>query len=654
MNYNNGKRGFTLAEVLIVLLILTIIFAAFAPIITKRREAKSKYAVWNWANKTNDLSAYYDKGVKGHPGEAFLGITPSNKATNEFLPYSKLIIRSTPWEGSSKRIQKQIHFRYGYPADDIKYNADGSVNEAASTYMTLGYDVGSWLMDTKNILMGGSYKNLDSNYKDYKSEEDKYISDNLAFGYEALTNINNASGTNARAEGNLAIGYYAGFNDQANSKYNLYIGSFAGANTKKPNEEKTGNTFVGAYSGYINNGSYNTAIGYNAGKGPSSETYQTYSSSRNILVGAYAGYNIVGNNNIAIGYNALTKYGTELPEDITIEENSNNIAIGYNALGALKYGKNNIAIGYNACSQVEKASNKICIGANSGPKKKISDAYGSTNRKQRNDGKSYSEAYLNATQEDNEERIYIGGTPYNYGGDAVLEVHNVATQNKYLINSPFIESNVTTVINGNLIVNGRIYLTTGNTLRNFFKDSPHWSDGNIFGGTQKNVHCTNEDPITYDFKNGRNALCPNVIYSTAASTSNPPLGFSDRRLKRIGSRFNDGLSKVLQLEVKDYTFKKDANKVPQTGIIAQQLEKIFPRSVFEDKNGILSIKLDEMFYAAINALKELDKKIVTLVNKVTHVETKITKLEKENNILKKQVLDLELRVNNKIKAKRGL
>ena len=83
--------------------------------------------------------------------------------------------------------------------------------------------------------------------------------------------------------------------------------------------------------------------------------------------------------------------------------------------------------------------------------------------------------------------------------------------------------------------------------------------------------------------------------------------------------------------------------------MAQDLLKVFPNSVFKGDDGYLRIKWDEMFYAAINAIKELDRKIIALVKRTTTVETQISKLEKENVLLKSQVDNLTLRVN-KLKA----
>lgn len=83
--------------------------------------------------------------------------------------------------------------------------------------------------------------------------------------------------------------------------------------------------------------------------------------------------------------------------------------------------------------------------------------------------------------------------------------------------------------------------------------------------------------------------------------------------------------------------------------MAQDLQKVFPNSVFQGEDGYLRIKWDEMFYATINAIKELDRKIVALVKRTTNAETQISKLERENTVLKSQVDSLAARVN-KLKA----
>ena len=61
MNFKHKKTAYTLAEIMVVLLVLTIIFAAFAPLFTKRKltHYTSKYNVWEYAERVN-FNAYAD------------------------------------------------------------------------------------------------------------------------------------------------------------------------------------------------------------------------------------------------------------------------------------------------------------------------------------------------------------------------------------------------------------------------------------------------------------------------------------------------------------------------------------------------------------------------------------------------------------------
>lgn len=75
-NYKRNKSAYTIAEVMIVLLILTVIFAAFAPIITKRKLSsyKSSNAIWNKYNETKGFDAYFDPSNTKIQEQHFLGL----------------------------------------------------------------------------------------------------------------------------------------------------------------------------------------------------------------------------------------------------------------------------------------------------------------------------------------------------------------------------------------------------------------------------------------------------------------------------------------------------------------------------------------------------------------------------------------------------
>ena len=600
-NYKRNKSAYTIAEVMIVLLILTVIFAAFAPIITKRKLSsyKSSNAIWNKYNETKGFDAYFDPSNTKNTGTAFFGVKPDSHGavTSTLTPLSRVVIRSGPVTSGNK-LQRQIQFRFGRL----------SGNAAEKKY---GKFAGTWLMDRQNVLLGGAYPNIDNTPDNIEAR------DNVAIGYQSMNALKNA-------QGNTALGLSA-LSENISGKYNTAIGYNAGSTLQADY-----NTYIGAGAGEKASGSRNTAVGYQAG--------YNNSGSVNVFVGANAGRTGSGSYNVGIGYDALRSVSGNY-----------NVAIGTGALKNLTTGSYNTAIGYNACSEVTTGSHKTCIGYNSGPGANTQTSYmsatGSWSR-----GQTVSD-YL-GSKTDNLERTYIGGRPYNYGGDAVMEIHNVGGTNSNLINNPGVKSNTTTVINGNLIVRGRTMMTIGSKLWSFVEVDPKGSSaehsmgyysnnnvGTILAGNQQDY------TVCYDTKVNTGILPVKLKGGVCLDSTS-----SDRRLKNIGTRSLAGLKELNQLKIYDYTFKNDKSKHSQIGVMAQDLQKVFPNSVFEGPDGYLRIRWDEMFFASINAIKELDRKIVNLVNRATKVETQIAKLEQENISLKTQVDALSVRVE-KLKNK---
>ena len=98
---------------------------------------------------------------------------------------------------------------------------------------------------------------------------------------------------------------------------------------------------------------------------------------------------------------------------------------------------------------------------------------------------------------------------------------------------------------------------------------------------------------------------------------------SDRRLKNVGEAYTAGLDELKKLDFFHYTFKKDEAKTPHVGVMAQDLEKVFPDAVTKGEDGYLRIRMEDMFYAVINAVKELDTKIAEIVESVTSLSKKV-------------------------------
>lgn len=102
---------------------------------------------------------------------------------------------------------------------------------------------------------------------------------------------------------------------------------------------------------------------------------------------------------------------------------------------------------------------------------------------------------------------------------------------------------------------------------------------------------------------------------------------SDKRLKNIDKESKKGLEQIRELTVYDYVFKADNSKTPQIGVMAQDLQKVFPNSVTKMDNGFLAIKQDEMFYSMLNAIKQLDKMVLGIIEDVKQFTVKISQLD---------------------------
>ena len=394
--------------------------------------------------------------------------------------------------------------------------------------------------------------------------------DNIAIGYYALKGPDNTSSLNTA---NIAIGSNA-------------MRSVSTVNNKSPDN----NVAIGYLSASkLTTGSHNTALG--------SVTLQDITTQQdNTVVGYRAGYgidgktpiaevqgihliDISGNQNTAVGANSM----------LQTRSAARNTAVGYGALmggfggndaiiplGPSSY---NTAIGYNACAFVA-GSNKTCIGANSGPAK------GSELAKSTNTA----------------DVLFLG------------------------------KKDTTVYIPGNLVVAGNVILNSNSPTYNGPASTilrPKMS-GQIDSHMGLFVNKKGDSYFMWYHNGYENFLTPEQRAWFEEYRKNPNDLLSDRRLKNVGKENTDGLAKLRQLKIYNYTFKKDKDKTPQVGVIAQDLQKVFPNAVKKAADGFLRIRLEDMFYAVINAIKELD--------------TRVTRLEKENQMLKQQNKALELRL----------
>ena len=97
---------------------------------------------------------------------------------------------------------------------------------------------------------------------------------------------------------------------------------------------------------------------------------------------------------------------------------------------------------------------------------------------------------------------------------------------------------------------------------------------------------------------------------------------SDGRLKKDIKPLSHALDSILQLQGKTYRWKEDttfANKA-DIGLIAQDVEKVFPELVAEDEQGYKAIAYSKLTTVLIEAIKEQQGQITTLEKENTQLK----------------------------------
>ena len=103
---------------------------------------------------------------------------------------------------------------------------------------------------------------------------------------------------------------------------------------------------------------------------------------------------------------------------------------------------------------------------------------------------------------------------------------------------------------------------------------------------------------------------------------------SDARLKSNIISLGSTLSKLLLIDGKTYTMKKDGKQ--KIGVLAQDIQKVFPELVGTDDNQMLTVNYQGLVPVLINALKEQDNKISNQqveINRLKEQEKRLERLE---------------------------
>ena len=166
------------------------------------------------------------------------------------------------------------------------------------------------------------------------------------------------------------------------------------------------------------------------------------------------------------------------------------------------------------------------------------------------------------------------------------------------------------------VTDGSLIVSTNLNVSGVVTASAFYGDGSGLTGTGSTVGIDTTTNATFYplFTQTTSGTVTSTSVADSKLTFNPSLGkltativnsSSDENLKKDITTIENALEKVNQLRGVDFTWKETDEK--SKGLIAQELQKVFPELVSEDTNG-LSINYSGLIGVLIEAIKEISHK----------------------------------------------
>lgn len=690
--------AFTLSEMMIVLLIVSVISAATIPTITQKKQ------------KPYDVSENNSKTVENWRNDNFSGIFSAFSLNDK--EHSVVIGKNTKNDMTRQTIYGSV-----VPALMLTKSTDSQTRTS---------DRGQMMLYNKEKFVGSfGFDRYSNTYIGYGSAYDRVMAYNnasVAIGYYA----NGGESYHSSAiDGTVGIGHYA-MNRSLGGAYNVAVGSYAGYYAT--NSAKTvnigdcagsnacykyyynlvsttdpynyGNIALGANSGSINYATLNNtrqslnnniSIGYFSGKYEiakinNSQSLNSCVANNKISIGSYAGKAYTNAETISIGAYAGSLYDGEgflYCYDGTDPKYDNVISIGHysNALDDNPSCTANAYLSY---------SNNINIGTYSGAKnwrtyarKHNSIAIGSyaTTEDEPNIAIGYYSSASDLGQIALGSYAFYAGVGSGAGFGAIAIGRYAASGNTGIVT-------VTNLYTSNIFIGYYAgYRASSKTDRSILignyagaysnKGSNHTGGSGLLVGygtfsssdstrvmipyaskTLKtdtggkfidnyNGHASMAIGPGYGYPGGpsfNNTIL--VLYASsiyARSTTFSPFS-SDKRSKENIEKAKYGIEQFRHINTYTYNFKFDNDKKPRVGLIAQEVQKYIPEAIVKSADGTLTIDFDWILYSLANAIKDVDntltqmkKDLIAQAKDLTQLEKRIFKLEnKTTKTLEKQ------------------
>lgn len=368
---------------------------------------------------------------------------------------------------------------------------------------------------------------------------------NIFLGYQA--GMNNTTGGS-----NILLGYRAGLN--FNGTNNVIIGTAACENSQMFNSVVIGTEAAKNAQG---DGWGNVVVGHKAGYNNKKSGGTGISGARNVFVGRQAGEeNDVGGANVYVG--SFAGNGKI--------ESYRNVCVGDDAGGVGSEGSSNVYVGYRA-GYTNRGDYNIIIGREAGS---AETNYTLDSDFDNNVLIGYRSGFNNKTGSGN---MFLGSySGYYEEGSDKLYIDNSNTS------SPLIWGDFS-----NDYVKINHYLGVGTA--------------------PSNVHGLRVD-------GGSDASYSMVVFKGAYAYGNGFVSASDRTLKKEIATLEHALDKVISLRGVSYTWDTDnpdvgcSDESLQIGIIAQEVEGVFPELVTQNADGYKGVSYGKFSAVLIEAIKE--------------------------------------------------
>lgn len=678
--------AFTLSEMMIVLLIVSVISAATIPTITQQKQ-KPYNVTENNSTSTNDIWKY----------DKFSGITVSDSLSDSD---QKVVIGTDTKSYTASQIDDyKTAFDGTRPALVIQKN-QGTLAKNADRGQMILYDrgkyVGSVGLDASDNIMIGANALTHSTDVGSKNIAVGYYAGNgnligaissIMIGEKAMSS-NIPIITRAIAIGRYAaygssyelesvnIGECAGSNvcygpvkyanatptyNGVQQKYNIAIGSMAGRLGYRPLSAFAAikNISIGYYSG-----NYGYGAAGNNGRDMQME---------NISIGTYSGLNNAYSNTVNIGVFAGGRSSNNKNDYHEIKESNINIghyaganndsdSLTYNSALISSEGQN-VKIGNYAGVNNFGLSRSVTIGSFAG--------FGARGSYFKNGGTlgastvtaigyyaMYGASSSNAVAigayagafSASSDAIMIGKKAgYNNNGVNNILIGQYAAAGTSLSNSIAIGFEAGKLSGGsnNVFIGygaghfGSSHVTGSNKYILLpYSSSTFQSDtGYRFNLSSKRPQMIigpgHGAPGGASFNNTILLLYANKVYARQTSMT---LFSSDRRAKENIIKAKYGINEIRKINTYTFNFKSDKTKNVQVGLIAQEVQKYIPEAVKENiYTGKLMIDFDWILFPVANAIKDVDKTLTQMNKDLIAQAKQLVSLEKHVDKLESKV-----------------